>query len=31
MYLHFVTFINIDITHVVEILPQLGQEHTYSA
>ena len=30
MYLHFVSFVNIDRTQVVEILPQTRQEPTYS-
>ena len=30
MYLHFVSFLHIDTTQVVEILPQIRQEHTYS-
>ena len=29
MYLHFVSFLHIDITQVVEILPQVRQELTY--
>ena len=30
IYLHFVSFLHIDMTHVVEILPQIRQEPTYS-
>ena len=30
IYLHFVSFLHIDITQVVEILPQVRQEPTYS-
>ena len=30
MYLHFVLFLHIDATQVVEILPQVRQERTYS-
>ena len=30
MYLHFVLFLHIDTTQVVEILPQIRQEPTYS-
>ena len=30
IYLHFVSFLRIDTTHVVEILPQIRQEPTYS-
>ena len=30
MFLHFMSFLHIDITQVVEILPQVGQEGTYS-
>ena len=30
IYLHFVSFLHIDTTQVVEILPQLRQEPTYS-
>ena len=30
IYLHFVSFLHIDTTHVVEILPQIRQEPTYS-
>ena len=30
MYLHFVSFLHIDTTRVVEILPQIRQEPTYS-
>ena len=30
IYLHFVSFLHIDTTQVVEILPQIRQEHTYS-
>ena len=30
MYLHFVSFLHIDKTQVVEILPQIRQEPTYS-
>ena len=30
MYLHFVSFLHIDATQVVEILPQIKQEPTYS-
>ena len=30
MYLHFVQLLNIDTTQVVEILPQIRQEPTYS-
>ena len=29
MYLHFVSFLDIDTTQVVEILPQIRQEPTY--
>ena len=29
-YLHFDSFLHIDMTQVVEILPQVGQEHTHS-
>ena len=30
IYLHFVSFLHIDTTQVVEILPQIRQELTYS-
>ena len=30
IYLHFVSFLYIDMTQVVEILPQITQEPTYS-
>ena len=30
LYLHFVSFLQIDTTQVVEILPQIRQEPTYS-
>ena len=30
LYLHFVSFLHIDTTQVVEILPQIRQEHIYS-
>ena len=30
IYLHFVSFLHIDMTQVVEILPQTRQEPTYS-
>ena len=30
IYLHFVSFLHIDTTQVVEILPQISQEPTYS-
>ena len=30
IYLHFVSFLHIDTTQVVEILPQVRQEPTYS-
>ena len=30
IYLHFVSFLHIDPTQVVEILPQIRQEPTYS-
>ena len=30
IYLHFKSFLHIDMTGVVEILPQVGQERTYS-
>ena len=30
IYLHFVSFLHIDTTQVVEILPQIRQEPTYS-
>ena len=30
IYLHFVSFLHIDTTQVVETLPQLRQEPTYS-
>ena len=30
IYLHFVSFLHIDMTQVVEILPQIRQEPTYS-
>ena len=30
MYLHFVSFLHIDAMQVVEILPQIKQETTYS-
>ena len=30
IYLHFVSFLHIDTTQVVEILPQVRQESTYS-
>ena len=30
IYLHFVSFLDIDMTQVVEILPQIRQERTYS-
>ena len=30
IHLHFVSFLHIDTTHVVEILPQIRQEPTYS-
>ena len=30
MHLHFVSFLHIDTTQVVEILPQIRQEPTYS-
>ena len=30
IYLHFVSFLHIDSTQVVEILPQIRQEPTYS-
>ena len=30
IYLHFVSFFHIDTTQVVEILPQIRQEPTYS-
>ena len=30
IYLHFVSFLRIDSTQVVEILPQIRQEPTYS-
>ena len=29
IYLHFVSFLHIDTTEVVEILPQIRQEPTY--
>ena len=28
--LHFISFLHIDMTQVVEILPQVGQDRTYS-
>ena len=31
IYLHFVSFLHIDATQVVEIIPQTRQEPTYSA
>ena len=31
LYLHFVSFLHIDTTQVIEILPQIRQEPTYSA
>ena len=30
IYLHFVSYLHIDTTQVVEILPQIRQETTYS-
>ena len=30
IYLHFVSYLHIDMTQVVEILPQIRQEPTYS-
>ena len=30
LYLHFMSFLHIGMTQVVEILPQVGQEHAYS-
>ena len=30
IYLHFVSYLRIDMTQVVEILPQIRQEPTYS-
>ena len=30
IYLHFVSFLHIDMTQVVEILPQVRQEPTYT-
>ena len=30
IYLHFVSYLHIDTTHAVEILPQIKQEPTYS-
>ena len=30
IYLHFVSFLHIDMTQVIEILPQIRQEPTYS-
>ena len=30
IYLHFMSFLYIDMTQMVEILPQVGQERTYS-
>ena len=30
IYLHFVSFLHIDVTQVFEILPQIRQEPTYS-
>ena len=30
IYLRFVSFFHIDTTQVVEILPQIRQEHTYT-
>ena len=30
LYLHFVSFLHIDMTQVVDILPQVRQEPTYS-
>ena len=30
IYLHFVSFLHIDTTQVVEILPQIRQQPTYS-
>ena len=30
IYLHFMSFLHIDTMQVVEILPQIRQEHTYS-
>ena len=30
IYLHFVSFLHIDTTQIVEILPQVRQEPTYS-
>ena len=30
MYLHFVSFLHIDMTQVVELLPEIRQEPTYS-
>ena len=30
MYLHFVSFLHIDTTEIVDILPQIRQEPTYS-
>ena len=30
IYLQFISFLHIDIPQVVEILPQIRQEHTYS-
>ena len=30
IYLHFMSFLHIDMAQVVDILPQVRQEHTYS-
>ena len=30
IYLHFVSFLHVDVTQVVEILPQIRQEPIYS-
>ena len=30
MYLHFLSYLHIDTTQIVEILPQIRQEPTYS-
>ena len=30
-HLHFMSFLHIDVTQVVEIFPKVGQELTYSA
>ena len=29
IYLHFMPYLHIDMTHVVEIIPRVEQKHTY--